>query len=396
MMDKIKKFVAGDNLPRFVITVLFLLILLMAFFLEQSIGTLISDTLIRFGMNGVLVLAMVPAIQSGIAPNFGLPIGIVAGLLGMIISMEYITPSMFGVDQLADLNAQQLFTLQWGGFGLSVFLGIIFGVVFGWLYGQLLNRVKGSEMVIATYTAFAFVAMMCIAWLVLPFKNPSMRWPIGKGLKNTITMENTYGGLLNDFLSFKVVTHRQTGVKSMLFNKSAKYIAENFGTDAAINFVFPTGMILFFFLCCYVVYLFINSRTGVALRAVGDNQKFAQASGLNVNRSRIMGTILSTVLGAIGIVIYSQGFGYMQLYNAPQNMAFQTVAAVLIGGASAQKAKISHVVIGTFLFNGLLVAALPVANQLAPQGGLSDISRVIITYGVILYALTKVGGKSNA
>lgn len=132
------------------------------------------------------------------------------------------------------------------------------------------------------------------------------------------------------------------------------------------------------------------------MRAVGDNPSFAVASGLNVNRSRLIGVILSTVLAAVGIVIYSQGFGYMQLYNAPQQMAFGAVAAILIGGASAQKAKISHVIIGTFLFNGILVAGLPVANQLVEGGGLSDVFRVIITYGVILYALTKIGGKSNA
>ena len=77
-------------------------------------------------------------------------------------------------------------------------------------------------------------------------------------------------------------------------------------------------------------------------------------------------------------------------------MAFGAVAAILIGGASAQKAKISHVLIGTFLFNSLLVVSLPVANELVPAGGLSDVFRVITTYGVILYALAKVGGKTNA
>ncbi|HHT20007.1 MAG TPA: ABC transporter permease [Tissierellia bacterium] len=382
MFDRIKTFAAGDNLPRFVILVFYLLILLVAFFLNQSIGVLISDTLIRYGMNGILVLSMVPAIQAGTGPNFGLPIGAIGGLLGMLISMEFIPQTIAGH--------------QWIGLLVAILVAIVFGIFFGWLYGLLLNRVKGSEMVIATYTAFSFVAMMCIAWLVLPFQNKSMKWPIGQGLKNTITMENTYGGLLNDFLSLKFVENHLTGKLELVFNRSNSWVIENYGIESALKFQFPTGMILVFLLACYLVYLFINSKTGVAMRAVGDNPSFAVASGLNVNRSRLIGVILSTVLAAVGIVIYSQGFGYMQLYNAPQQMAFGAVAAILIGGASAQKAKISHVIIGTFLFNGILVAGLPVANQLVEGGGLSDVFRVIITYGVILYALTKIGGKSNA
>ena len=382
MLKRLKNFATADNLPRFVILLLFLTILGLAAWLKQPVGILISDTLVRFGMNGVLVLAMVPAIQAGTGPNFGLPIGIVGGLLGMLISMEFVPTTMFGH--------------QWVGILFAIAVAIVFGVFFGWLYGQLLNRVKGSEMVIATYTAFSFVALMCIAWLILPFKNRSMIWPIGMGLKNTITMENTYGGLLNDLFSLRFVQNHTTGGLEFVFNRSNQWVIENYGIESVVKFVFPTGMILFFLICCYFVWLFVNSKTGVALRAVGDNPNFAVASGLNVDRARLIGVILSTALAAVGIIIYSQGFGYMQLYNAPQQMAFGAVAAILIGGASAQKAKISHVVIGTFLFNGLLVAGLPVANELVPEGGLSDVFRVIITYGVILYALTKVGGKTNA
>ena len=44
----------------------------------------------------------------------------------------------------------------------------------------------------------------------------------------------------------------------------------------------------------------------------------------------------------------------MQLYNGPMMMGFNSVAAVLIGGASPKRARISNVLIGTFLFQGIL------------------------------------------
>ena len=76
-------------------------------------------------------------------------------------------------------------------------------------------------------------------------------------------------------------------------------------------------------------------------------------------------------------------------------MGFHAVAAVLIGGASIGKANISHVILGTFLFQGILSVALPVANEILPEGNLSDVMRIIISNGIILYALTKTGGGSS-
>lgn len=78
-------------------------------------------------------------------------------------------------------------------------------------------------------------------------------------------------------------------------------------------------------------------------------------------------------------------------------MAFGAVAAILIGGASTNKAQIKHVFIGTFLFQGLLAIGLPVANAIITEGNLSEVLRIIISNGIILYALTKAsGGESRA
>ena len=123
----------------------------------------------------------------------------------------------------------------------------------------------------------------------------------------------------------------------------------------------------------------------------------AKASAISSNKMRIIGTVLSTVTSAVGIVVYAQSFGFYQLYNAPQMMAFGAVAAILIGGASTNKAQIKHIFIGTFLFQGLLALGMPVANAMVPEGNLSEVLRILISNGIILYALTKAtGGESRA
>ena len=82
----------------------------------------------------------------------------------------------------------------------------------------------------------------------------------------------------------------------------------------------------------------------------------------------------------------------MQLYNGPMMMGFTSVAAVLIGGASPKRAKIAHVLIGTFLFQGILALGLPVANQFIPESNLSEVARLVISNGIIIYALSQVKG----
>ena len=56
----------------------------------------------------------------------------------------------------------------------------------------------------------------------------------------------------------------------------------------------------------------------------------------------------------------------------------------------------SHVLIGTFLFQGVLTLGMPVANALVPQSTISETMRILISNGIILYALTKSGGESRA
>ena len=202
---------------------------------------------------------------------------------------------------------------------------------------------------------------------MLPFKSLELRWPLGTGLRNTISMNSTFSHLLDDFLAFKIGSLKV-----------------------------PTGLLLFMILCCFLMWLFMRSKTGVAMRAVGNNQRFAEATGTSVNKMRIIGTMLSTMLGAIGILVYSQSYGFMQLYTAPRQMGFVAASAILIGGASTSRCKISHVLIGTFLFQGVLTLGMPVANALVPQSTISETMRILISNGIILYALTKSGGESRA
>jgi simple sugar transport system permease protein len=232
-----------------------------------------------------------------------------------------------------------------------------------------MNAVRGSEMAIATYTGFAAVMLFSLLWLLLPWRDPRITWPLGRGrgLRHIVPldMESVRGAqLLDNFLSFEV-----GGV------------------------FIPTGMLLVFFGACFLMWLFMRSKLGIAISACGLNPQFANAAGLNVDKNRIIANMISTVLGAVGIIIYCQSFGFAQFYADPLMFAFPCVAAVLIGGASVQRSKVIHVIVGALIFQGLMATSLPVANELFAGTDLSETLRMIIQNGIILYALMQAGGR---
>jgi simple sugar transport system permease protein len=341
-MPKLKQFVTDFGWPRIIIFIFLVLLFAAAPLVGVRMDASLSDVFNRFGQNGLFVLAMVPMIQSGCGLNFGLSIGIIAGLIGSTLSV-------------------QLHFMGFAGFFGAVALALPFAVLFGWVYGKLLNKVKGEEMTIAMYVGFAGVMFMCIMWLALPYTEPTMVWGYaGKGLRATITVEGFYRQVLNEFLALRIGN----------------------------SFVFPTGMLLFDGLCAYLMWIFLKTKTGTAMTAVGSNPDYARASGISVDKMRTISVILSTVLGAIGIVVFQQSYGFIQLYTAPLAMPFAAVAAILIGGASVNKASMVNVLIGAFLFQGLLTMTPSVINS-ALHTDISEVVRLIVSNGIIIYALTR-------
>ncbi len=325
------------GMPRLIITGFLLLLFLFAPVVGADFTTQIGNVINRFSWNAIMVLAMVPMIHSGCGLNFGLPLGIISGLLGGTLSIQF-------------------------GFtgGLSFLMAIViatpFALILGLGYGWLLNRIKGGEMMSATYVGFSSVSFMCMMWLLLPYTSPTMVWGLsGKGLRTTISLEGFYDKTLANFLRIGSI---------------------------------PTGTLLFFALLAVLMWAFLHTKTGTAMTAVGSNPTFARASGVSIDKMRMLSVVMSTWLGAVGILVYEQGFGFIQLYMAPFYMALPAVSAILLGGASVNKASIFNVVLGTFLFQGLVTMTPTVMNSIVHLD-VSEVVRVIVSQGMILYALTR-------
>ena len=343
MNEQLRATIKEIGLPRLLIAGFLLALFAVAIATHMDLRSLISDSITRVARNGILVLALLPAVQGGLGLNFGLPIGIICGLIGCVVSLN---AGVMGV----------------AGLAYATGIGIVLAIPAGAAYGWLLNRTRGQEMMVGTYLGFAVVSGMSIYWLLAPFRNPTLVWAIGgKGLRTTLALTGIYDKILDRWLAFSVA-----GV------------------------TIPTGALLAFGGLCLLVWLFFRTQMGITIAAARSNPRFALAAGISDQRTRIQASVLSTVLGAIGIVVCSQSFGFVQLYTAPLLMAFPAIACILIGGATVTRATIGNVVIGTVLFQSILTIALPVTSQVI-EGDISETARLIIQNGMILYALTRVG-----
>lgn len=346
-MAQINKFIRDFGWARIIIGLFLLGLFIAAPVFGVRVDASINDVIVRFGMNAIMVLSMVPMIQSGAGLNFGIPVGLIAGMLGAVISLEFHLTGLPGI-------------------AVAMIVGLFFAAIFGFFYGLLLNKVKGDEMIIATYVGFSFVFFMNIMWTILPFSNPaSVQGFKGEGLRVTISVKEYWYHVLNDLAKIPVTE----------------------------RFAVPMGMILLFAIVALFVWLFFKTKTGTAITAVGSNPDYARASGISIDKMRIISVMLSTMIASMGMIVYEQSFGFIQMYNSPLAFSFPSVAAILLGGATVNKASITNVIIGTLLFQGILTMTPSVINN-AIDIDVSEVIRIIVTNGLIVYALTRgKGGK---
>ena len=115
--EKALPMIKSFGLPRLIITGFLLLMFVIAPFANVNVAAGLTNMLTRFGMNSVLVLAMVPMVHSGCGLNFGLPLGIISGLLGATMSVEF---AFTGI----------------AGFLMAIVLATPFAVILGAGYGD--------------------------------------------------------------------------------------------------------------------------------------------------------------------------------------------------------------------------------------------------------------------
>jgi simple sugar transport system permease protein len=138
--------------------------------------------------------------------------------------------------------------------------------------------------------------------------------------------------------------------------------------------------------CLFIVW-FRKTKLGQDMRAVGQNMDVARDAGIKVERTRIVAIVMSTVFAGLGMVIYLQNMGNISTYSSHKQIGMFCIAALLVGGASVDKASIGNVFLGVILFHTMFIVAPATGAKITGDSMIGEYFRVFASYGVITIAL---------
>ena len=308
---------------------------------------LARELLARFARNSVLVLSLLVPILAGLGLNFGIVVGAMAGQAAAILV------TYWGVGGVAGLGLA-------GAVALPLAIGV--GLATGWLF----NRTKGREMVTGLILGFFANGLYQLVFLfalgsLLPFEAPDMVLPQGYGLRNTI-----------DLLGLQYAVDDLIPVRLPLYGSLVRLPLATFGVVALV--------------CAFNLYL-QRTKLGQELKAMGQDPHVAAIAGIDVDRNRVIATVISTVLAAWGQLLFLQNLGTLNTYSSHEQVGMFAIAALLVSGASVSRASVAQALAGTLLFHTLFVVSPLAGKALAGDAQVGEYFRVFVAYAVISVAL---------
>lgn len=404
----------GDNM----VTLIFLIFTLVGLSVsEVSFGWFLGELTGRLYRNCFLVLSLIIPVIAGLGLNFGIVVGAMAGQIA-VVAIRYF--ELGGI----------------GGLLLAILLSTPLAALFGWMTGRLYNKTRGQEMIaslIVGYFAnglYQFLFLFVVGVIIKVPKDHPLIKPDGIGIRSTVdlgmadkgglkyALDNiqkipfVYGILIIAavilvFQILRLVRNKtemrirknriMTGVNIALCVIVMGIALYSMATKNSLTMVakVPVVTVLIIIGLCVFTELILKTKLGQDFKAVGQSQRIAEVSGIDVDKTRIIAVILSTVLAAWGQIIFLQNVGTLNTYNAHSQVGMFAVASILVGGASTSKATVGQALIGTILFNAMFIMSPEIGQAVFGQALLGEYFRTFMVYGVIGFALGLYVWKAN-
>lgn len=386
-------------------------------FSEVSFSWFLSELTGRLYRNGLLVISLIIPVVAGLGLNFGIVIGAMAGQIGVIFVR------FFGLGGISGLL-------------LAMLVAVPLSILFGWMTGILYNKTRGQETIaglIVGYFAnglyyFLFLFVMGVV-IKMPAGHP-MIGQTGIGVRNTVDLGMAdQGGLkyaLDNILKIPFCQALILIAAIILILQALRFVrkkqemkvkknriltfvnmalcvvviaagAVSIATKNSLTTVakVPVVTVLLIVAACVFTELILKTKLGQDFKSVGQSQSISEVSGINVDRTRIIAVIISTVLASWGQIIFLQNVGTLNVYNAHTQVGMFAVASILVGGASTAKATVRQAFVGTILFNAMFIMSPEIGQAVFGQALLGEYFRTFMVYGVIGFALGLYTWKAN-
>lgn len=392
------------------VTIVFVILCIAGFSVSGlPIGLVLNELIARIGRNTFLVLALIIPVVAGMGLNFGIVIGAMAAQI-IIIAVTH-----WGITGIP-------------GFILCVVLSTPLSILFGYFTGKILNKTKGQEMITSMILGFFANGLYMLLFLflvgtVIPMKNPVLMISGGVGIKNTVDLNGGIKYALDNIIKMPLyyVVYYLTIIVLIAIIIFAIYKFKTMNKKLGFKLVFYAAIsIIVFFGCqinsvalvlydvkvpiftliiigllCLFNILIFKTKLGQDFRTVGQNAVVANASGINVDKTRIKAIIISTVLAGWGQLIFLQNIGTLNTYGSHEQVGMFAIASILIGGATVSKATNKQAILGVILFHMLFIVSPTAGKNLFNNAQIGEYFRVFVSYGVICVSLVLYAWKEH-
>lgn len=304
----------------------------------------LNEVISRLARNSFLVISLIIPVIAGLGLNFGIVLGAMAGQMALFFITDH------AIEGFAGLM-------------VAFVISTPIAIVLGYLTGRVLNKSKGREMITSMILGFFAngvyqLVFLVMAGTIIPFKNKKLLLSTGVGIKNSMDLMGIRYALDN---IWKVKPYQGIAI--------------------------PVSTIIVVGILCVALTWFLKTKLGQEMRTVGQDMHVASIAGINVDRTRNIAVIISTVLAAWGQIIFLQNIGTLNTYGSHEQVGLFAVASLLIGGASVKKATYGQALIGTFLFHMLFIISPMAGQNIMGDSQIGEFFRVFVAYGVIGLAL---------
>ncbi len=395
-----------SNLREYIVTYVFLLMSVAFVILSgRPLSDIFSQVMGRLSRNLFIVLALIIPIIAGMGINFAITIGAMAAQVGLMLAINWELEGVTGLLAAAGIT-------------------LPLAALLGFLIGSLLNKMKGQEtigsLILGYFANGAYqLLFLFIFGSIIPLSD-KVTIVGASGVANTLNLMG--GGLYMAMdnlwqLPFATALYAVSGI--ILLGALTLYLMKKMSLKRFIllgglavflsalvllvppvknmvrNTRVPVVTFLLVGLLCAFNVVIMRTRLGQKFRAVGQSRTVANASGINVNRVRLIAIMISTVLAGWGQIIFIQNLGTLQTYSAHEMVGLYAGASILVGGASLNRATNTQALVGTVLFHILFAVSQDAGKTLFGNPNVGEFFRVFIAYGVIAVALVMHTWRSN-
>ncbi len=191
-----------------------------------------------------------------------------------------------------------------------------------------------------------------------------------------------FGEIIKNIINVLYVAKCKDGVKVSLTDANAFEVDETAGDMWLINgakgisrmpriSTFTIGMILIL-IALFVVFHFVDSRTGRAVMAIRDNRIAAESVGINITKYKLLAFVISAAIAGAGGVLYAHNLSTLNATpsNFGYNMSIMILVFVVLGGIGS--------------FRGSIIAATILTL-------LPEVLRGLSNYRMLIYSILLIG-----